>query len=275
MGETRNFFLTGCASGIGRHLSGLIVDRGYNLFATDVDVGVLEAVAEKAGWPGDRVATCALDVRDPDGWESVFAEAVDRFGHIDVCMNIAGVLLANWVHETPRAEVDAQIDVNLKGVIYGTQTAARHMVGRGEGHIVNIASIAGVAAPSGLSVYTASKHGVRGFSIASALELRNSGVFVTALCPDAVNTPMANIPKDNDAGALYYSGSRLLTPDEIGATVMNKVLAKKPITLMVPRGRGMLAHISNLFPALTFPLFDKFMKKGRKAHQRHEHVDNG
>lgn len=274
MGEPRNFFLTGCASGIGRHLSGLIVDRGYNLFATDVDVGTLETVVEKAGWPVDRVAAAALDVRDSDGWDTVFSEAVERFGHIDVCMNIAGVMLVNWMLETPRSEVDAQIDINLKGVIFGTQTAAHHMVERGEGHIVNIASLAGVASPPGLSVYAASKHGVRGFSIASALELRRSGVFVTALCPDAVNTPMVNIPKDNDAGAIVYSGSRLLTVEEIGRLVMDRILVKKPMTISTPRFRSVLAHISNLFPALNLPLFDYFMKKGRKAHQKHEHVDN-
>ncbi len=274
MADSRSFFLTGCASGIGKHLCGLLVADGHRVFATDVNIDALTGHAQKEGWPVDRVATSALDVRDPDAWESVFAKAAERFGHVDVCLNIAGVLLANWVHEAPRNEVDAQIDVNLKGVIYGTQVAARHMVERGEGHIVNIASLAGVAAPPGLSIYAASKHGVRGFSIVAALELRKSGVFVTAVCPDAINTPMANIPKENDAGAMFFSAPQLLTVEQIGRHLMKKVLVKKPVTFSTPRGRSFLAHVSNLFPSLGLRVAEGYLNKGRKSHQQHQHVKN-
>lgn len=274
MADSRSFFLTGCASGIGKHLSGLLVEDGHRLFATDVNIDALTDHARKEGWPADRVVTATLDVRDPEEWESVFAKAVEQFGHIDVCMNIAGVLLANWVQDAPRNEVDAQIDINLKGVIYGTQVAARHMVERGEGHIVNIASLAGVAAPPGLSIYAASKHGVRGFSIAAALELRKSGVFVTAVCPDAIDTPMANISKENEAGAMFYSAPQLLTVEGIGRLLMKKVLAKKPMTFSTPKGRSILSHASNLFPSLGLRVVEGYLKKGRKSHQQHQDVSN-
>lgn len=274
MAQTRNFFLTGCASGIGRHLSGLIVDQGHHLFATDIDIATLDAYVKKAGWPEDRVTTAALDVRDPDAWERVFARAAEVLGPIDVCMNIAGVLLANWAVDAPASEVDAQIDVNLKGVIYGTQVAARHMVPRRSGHIVNIASLAGVASLPGLSVYAASKHGVRGFSISAALELRKSGVYVTAVCPDAIDTPMANIPKENPAGAIYYSGFRLLTVEEIGKAIMGKILAKKPLTYSAPLSRALLAHLANLFPKLGLGVLGLLLRHGEKVHQKHEQVRN-
>lgn len=274
MPELKNFFLTGCASGIGKHLSGLIIDAGHSLYATDVNIESLEAHAQKAGWPSERVHTAALDVRDPLAWETVFSEAVAQLGPIDVCMNIAGVLLANWVQEAPSNEVDAQIDINLKGVIYGTQVAARHMTSRGQGHIVNIASLAGVAALPGLSVYVASKHGVRGFSISAGLELRKQGVYVTAVCPDAINTPMANIPQDKDAGAIFYSASRLLTLEEIGKAVMGKILAKKPLAYSTPFSRSFPAHLANLFPSLGLGLMNTILKKGRKGHQKHEEFRN-
>ena len=175
-----NFFLTGCASGMGRHLTDVLCKRGDRVYATDANYDALRAAAQSLAWPEERVRTVALDVTDAEAWERVFADAVATWGGIDVAMNIAGLLLASWAHETPIREIDAQVDVN-------------------------IASIAGVTPVPGLAVYAATKHAVRAYSLSAAMELRPKGVYVTAVCPATVQTPMLDNQVHNDAAELFFS----------------------------------------------------------------------
>jgi 3-oxoacyl-[acyl-carrier protein] reductase len=262
----QTFFVTGCASGIGRHVADRLAREGRRLMAADVNFEVLQAHAAAAGWPEDRVFLARLDVRDPDAWERVFADAVARLGHVDVCLNIAGVLKSSWMYETSLEDIHTQLDVNTKGVIFGTQVAARHMIARAEGHIVNLSSMAGIAPIPGLAVYTASKFAVRGFSLAAAIELRTQNVAVTTLCPDGVNTPLLDLPPENEAAAMIFSGRRLFEVEEIGAVIFDKIIPHRPLEVILPRSRSVLAKLSSLFPRLTAPIVPRLQKKGHRAH---------
>lgn len=264
MEQRRTFFLTGCASGMGRHLAGVLQREGASVFATDLDANTLDQAAAEDGWDPDRVRTRALDVRDHDAWKSAYAEAEERFGEIGVCMNIAGILQAAWADATPDAQIHSQVDVNLKGVIFGTMTAASHMVPRGRGHIVNIASIAALAPVPGLSVYAATKAACRSYSIAAALELRPKGVYVTAVCPASVQTPMLDRQVSNDAAELYFSGARILTLADIEHAVLHRALKKKPLVVQLPRAKAWLAKFANDFPGLAPMVLPYYRWTGRR-----------
>lgn len=261
---SQTFFLTGCASGMARHLTNVLQARGDRVFATDVRFDALEAAARELGWPQDRVRLRALDVTDPAAFEAAFAEAVAAFGGIDVAINAAGLLSASWVIESPLNETDGQIDVNVKGVIYGTQIAARHMVERGRGHIVNIASIAGVTPVPGMSVYAASKHAVRAFSISAALELRTKGVYVTVVCPATVQTPMLDNQQDVGAAELFFSGLSILTLDDIERAILDRSLTRKPIEVHVPRLKLKLAQLFGLCPWIAPVVLPFYRWSGRR-----------
>ncbi|MBX7259872.1 MAG: SDR family oxidoreductase, partial [Candidatus Hydrogenedentes bacterium] len=207
-GTPSTYFMTGCASGIAQHVADRLIARGDKVYATDVNYDALARHANEKGWPESRVKLDTLDVRKLEDWEEVFERAVETFGKIDVCMNIAGVMLGGWIHEQPAKEIDMQIDINLKGLIWGTQVASKHMVSNKSGHIVNIASLAGVAPIPGIAVYVASKYGVRGFSLAIANELKPLGVDVTVVCPDAIKTPLVEQCARTDAGAMVFSAPR-------------------------------------------------------------------
>jgi len=262
-------FITGCGSGIGQHVAGLLIARGDRVYATDVNFEALEKHAKEQNWPEDRVKLDTLDVRFANAWEEVFARAVAVFGRIDVCMNIAGVMLSGWVYEQPVNEVDLQIDVNTKGVIWGTQTAARHMKAMGGGHIVNISSLAGIGAIPGISVYSASKFAVRGFSLAAGFELRQFGVFVTAFCPNAVRTPLLKQSSEKDAGAVVFSSGRLLTLEEIGDVMLNRVLTRKEPEVAIPRRWALTAKLVNLVPGMGAAILPSLLKKGRVYQTQH------
>ncbi len=247
---SQNFFITGCASGMGRHLTTVLQGRGDNVFATDVNIEALETAAKEMNWAEDQVKTAALNVTDSEAWEQVFAEAIAAFGHIDVTMNIAGLLLSSWVHESPLKETNAQIDVNVKGIIYGTQVSSRHMLERGKGHILNIASIAGTVPVPGLSVYSATKHAVRAFSISAAFELRPKGVYVTAVCPASVQTPMLDNQETVDAAALFFSGARILTLKDLEHAILGRGLRRKPYEVHLPRLKVKIFQVFGLLPFL-------------------------
>src|SRR5213079_2909142 len=99
-----------------------------------------------------------------------------------------------------------------KGVMLGTNAAIRAMIPRGSGHVVNIASIAGLVPVPGLAIYSASKHAARAYSIAVAQEVRPHGVYVTAVCPTVVATPMMDMQVDREEAAYTFSGGRPLRP---------------------------------------------------------------
>lgn len=261
---SQTFFLTGCASGMGRHMTNVLQERGDRVFATDLNFEALKATAAELNWPEERVKLAELNVTNAEQWETVFAEAVTALDYIDVIMNFAGLLLASWVEESPLREIDAQIDVNLKGVIYGSRVAAKHMVERRQGHIINVASIAGLVPAPGLSTYCATKYGVRAYSIAAAMELRAKGVYVTAVCPSSVQTPMLDNQLHNDAAEMFYSGMSILTLKDIENALLNKVLVKHPYEIHIPWAKAKLARFVDLFPGLAPIFLPIYQRMGRK-----------
>ena len=257
------FFLTGCASGIGRHLADVLLAAGHQVFATDLDDAALRAHATASAWPADRAHTRRLDVTQAAAWDLVFAEAERVMGRVDVLINVAGYLLPGHVGEFDAEAVHRHLDVNSKGVIFGTHTAARHMLARRAGHIINIASLAALAPVAGISLYSASKYAVRGFSLAAAQELRPRGVAVTVVCPDAVQTPMLDLQLGYREAAMTFSGSKILRVEDIARAIVERVLPGRPLELYLPRSRALLARIADLLPGTTLWLRPLLERRGR------------
>jgi len=254
--------LTGCASGIGRHLTAALSARGHRILATDVDDKALAAEAERRGWSAERVQLRKLDVRSEADWEAAMDAAATAFGEIDVVLNIAGALRPGYVHELAAKDIELHLDVNVKGVVLGTRAAARRMIPAKKGHIINIGSLASLVAVPGLSLYSASKFAVRGFSLAAATELSRYGVSVTIIMPDAVATPMLELQVDYAEAAMTFSGDKPLTVEDIERLVVEEVLPQRPLEVVLPRSRGALARLANAAPRLTQRLAPLFLRKG-------------
>jgi 3-oxoacyl-[acyl-carrier protein] reductase len=239
--------VTGAASGIGCRLVTLLARAGHSLVASDIDLVRLERSAIEFYWPAQSVKVVGHDVASPRAWAELMVLAVDRYKSLDCLINVAGVLRVEPVHELKPESVALQIDVNTKGVILGTQAAAGVMVRQGHGHIINVASLAALAPIPGISVYSASKFAVRGFSLAAAQELEPRGVRVSVVCPDAVDTPMVDYQLDHAAAALTFSGPRILTTDEVARAIIG-LLDRPRLELVIPWRRGLLAKTSTLLP---------------------------
>lgn len=272
MATPQNFVLTGCASGMGRHLTTVLLQYGHRVMATDINFEALEAHAAERCWPADRVVLRRLDVRDREAWERIIDETDSTFGSVDVAMNIAGYLNAGDAYDSPPEEVDRHIDINVKGVMYGTMAAARSMMQRRQGHIINIASIAGLVPCAGLAIYCASKFAVRAYSLAAAEELRPFGIAVTAVCPFSVNTPMFERQFANDRASMMFS-SKVLSVEDIEYAILHKALRKKPLEVTIPAAKCWLAKFANAFPATAKFIAPFYEKVGRANQERLQHKE--
>ena len=264
----KRIFITGAASGIGRQLALGFAEQNARLFLTDIDETGLKRLAHEPVFSEVEVFLARLDVSSLARWNAVFRQAVRKLGGIDVMLNVAGDLAPGFVHEFSPREVSRHFDINTKGVVYGTRLAAEHMVPAGTGHIVNIASMAGLAPVPGIALYSASKFAVRAFSLAAAMELKPRGVQVTVICPDPVQTPMLDRQAAFPEAALTFSAPRYLTVEEIERAV-HRTLAKPVYEIILPGYRGLLAKFASFAPALAPPLGRLFTRIGLRNQSRY------
>lgn len=182
--------ITGAAGGIGRAIAEVLIERGVTRLALfDVDETALTAAS--AELDGVEVLTAVVDVSDRASFSDAFGAAVDRFGRIDLMFNNAAIQTPPPAY--PAADLDAVdrvLDVNVRGVVLGTQLAFDHMSANGGGSIVATASGAGKVPMHTDPLYSATKAAVVMLTKASAPSFGVARVRINALCPSLVDTPM-------------------------------------------------------------------------------------
>jgi 3-oxoacyl-[acyl-carrier protein] reductase len=263
MQTTQVIVMTGCASGIGRHLTKALAGA-YRILATDVNVAGLEQCARDDAWPTEHVRTLKLDVRYAGEWEEALRVALAQFGRADVVMNVAGYLKPGYAHEVDPVEVDKHLDINAKGLMHGCRVFGRHFAAQKSGHVINVGSLASLAPAPGLCLYVASKYAVRGFTLAIAQELSPHGVHVTLVMPDAVQTPMLDLQVDYDEAAMTFSGPRALTVQDLERVFIEEVLPHRPLEVTIPMARGLIARLASFMPSTVVSLAPVFTSQGRK-----------
>jgi NAD(P)-dependent dehydrogenase (short-subunit alcohol dehydrogenase family) len=228
--------ITGGARGIGKATAEALVRRGARVAIGDVDLPLAEQTA--AGLGGGSVAL-ALDVSDRGSFEAFLEEAERQLGPLDVLVNNAGIMPTTPFARESEDSFRRQIEINLVGVIHGTQLAMRRMIPRDSGHIVNIASQAGKAGIPGIATYSATKHAVVGLSEAVRGELRGRGVEISCVMPTVVNTELT-------AGV----GQKWVKPVEASdvAEAIAEALEAPRFDVYVPKSNGAILRAAALMP---------------------------
>ncbi len=216
--------VTGAASGIGRAAALHLARMGAGVALVDLNQAGLEEVREGIEKEtASPVLVFAADAADDVQVKHVVDETIAKFGSIDFLINSAGILRRSPFLEMPVEEWDLMMNVNLRGPFLYCKHVALHMVRRGNGVIVNVASLAG-RSPSimGGAHYTAAKHALVGLSRHMARELGPKGLRVNAFCPGATLTPMtANLSSAEEMAAVAAAIPRRkwATPEEQAAVV--------------------------------------------------------
>lgn len=251
--------VTGAGRGLGEQIAARLARRGHRVVVTDIDAAAAAATAARIG--GTAVAQ---DVRDPDSHREVARQAARR-GPLRVWVNNAGVLAVGDAWRMPDADVRRQVEVNLLGLIWGCHAAIEVMA---EGAIVNIASLSALAPTPGLAVYGATKHGVLGYSLSLAGELRRAGrpIAVSALCPDAITGEMTRAVAHDAAAGLLFSSGKLLSLAQVADAAV-KLAARPRLVRALPAHRAALTHLLRPFPALGLPILEQFARLGRRRRQ--------
>lgn len=193
--------VTGAASGIGRALTEQFVAADMRVVMADVEETRLVAEATRLQREGADVLAVICDVTDPEDVSRLADQAIGAYGAVHVMCNNAGVAPGGPMLKTTPKDWQWAVGVNVLGVAYGITTFGPIMVAQGEGHIVNTASEAGLMTTSVLGMYCATKHAVVGMSEALYRELEGTGVGVSALCPNLVNTDIFSSERNRPHGA--------------------------------------------------------------------------
>lgn len=178
--------ITGAGRGIGLALARRLLELEGSVVLTDRDAGALDVAM--GGLPPGQAIAVAADVRNAVDMDSVAAAAREQFGSLDAWINNAGLAIHKPIVDYQEEELDLMMDVNLKGVVFGCQSALRAMSPCGSGRIVNVVSTAALRGIPTESFYCATKWGLRGFTQALAEEAAPLGIGVTAILPGGVDT---------------------------------------------------------------------------------------
>ena len=229
--------ITGAARGIGLATAGEFVAAGAQVALGDLDDSLAKEAATELG------ATASghrLDVTDKESFGAFLAGAEELHRRpVDVLVNNAGVM-PNGPFLDQEDRIDRlTIDVNVYGVIHGMRLVLPGMIDRGQGHVVNVASLAGKFPIKGLAVYNASKYAVVGLSAATRLELEGTGVSLTAVLPSAVRTELAS--------GIDYRVLPAVDPEDIAAAVVKSVRSRRA-EIAVPSYVGLAANGAPLVP---------------------------
>lgn len=202
----RTAVVTGAARGMGRCFTQALAARGVDVVAADIDDVGMKRVAEEingslaeeppSGAPG-RVLARPVDVALPAQHEVLARDAVQEFGSLDYWVNNAGVFPHAVVGEIDAEQMSAVLDVNVQGVLHGSQAAARHMAPGGA--IVNMSSVSAVRVRRGRAAYCASKAAVAHLTESLAVELGDQGLRVNSIAPGFIDTEMTRWLQDDPA----------------------------------------------------------------------------
>ncbi|MGH3776064.1 MAG: SDR family NAD(P)-dependent oxidoreductase [Pseudonocardiaceae bacterium] len=214
-GQQRVAVVTGGASGIGRATAARLLDDGLRL-----------AVVDLAPDTAPSVLTIKADVSDATDVERAVHEVLAEFGRIDVLVNNAGIsgsADATTCHQTPIDEWDRVFAVNVRGPFLCTRAVLPVMVGQGGGHVITVASVAGMVAFPGRCAYTASKGAALQFAKSVAVDYAAAGIRSNAVCPGMVATPMTqwrlDVPELRAAVESKIPIGRVAAPDEIADAI--------------------------------------------------------
>ncbi|KIN65728.1 Oxidoreductase, short chain dehydrogenase/reductase family [Sulfitobacter noctilucae] len=230
--EGSSVVITGAGSGIGAALARRAAKAGAKVCVSDLDAAKAKAVADEIG--GIAVA---CDVRDEAQVQALIAQASEALGDVDIYVSNAGLGRGDPSHAASQSNADWTLNwqVHVMSHVYAARALLPMMMERGSGHLVNVASAAGLLSQIGDAAYSATKHAAVSFAESLAISHGGDGIGVSVVCPQYVATPLLGL-SDEDAR------EGLLTADDVAEAILLGVEANQFLILSHPQVQGYAIH---------------------------------
>ncbi len=248
--NNRVIVITGASSGIGAALAQRCAAEGMRLVLAARSTDKLESLAQQIVQAGGQALAVPTDITCAEQVQHLAASAIATFGQIDVLVNNAGIGLLDPVPQARFADLDEMMQINVYGMVRCTQAVLPHMLARRQGHILNIASLAGLLPVHNFGFYTATKFAVVGMTRVLQLELKGSGVHCTLVCPGVVRTPFMVRADERK----YGRTTRLLPwmqADTVARAILHAIALNRSREVIIPAIARPLMRMANAFPSLA------------------------
>ncbi len=257
------YLVTGAASGIGAATARLLAGRGDRVVIADIDI---ESATALATGLGTNAMAIQLDITSETDWEAALDETVAKLGSFDVLINNAGIVETGFARNVSVERHQRTITTNLMGPLTGTLAALRRFREQGHGHIVTVCSMTALLPFPGLASYAASKHALRAFHHAVAIEERQSPIHFTIVHPTAVETPMLEQEARDDSAAFAFVADPV-SPAFVAKTIVTAIDDRSTEVFMPPDGADDIIALGN-HPEQLMAVFDRAEEHGRSAQRR-------
>jgi len=249
-------WITGAGSGIGAETAKQLARRGAVPILTGRNEERLRRTADEIG---ARCGVYRLDVTDNGQVQDVARRIQSEFGPVDVLVNNAGFGIFEMFRDAPLDHIEAMMDTNYMGMVRCTKAVLPSFLARRDGHIVNIASIAGKFATPKSTGYSASKHAVLGFTNALRLELAGTGVAVSAVNPGPIDTPFFEIA---DPQGHYVRNVRrfMMKPEKVAERIVKGIETRKA-EIDLPLAAAIGVRLYHLFPRIGDRVAGKWLDR--------------
>jgi len=261
----KRIIITGAGSGFGRALSLIFAEKGWRVGVSDINEERADETVKLVKTAGGSPEKSICDVTDPEQIDAMAAFYIEKWGGVDIMVNNAGVASAGYMEEIPLDQWKWMIDVDLMSVIYGCRTFIPIMAKQGGGHIINMASSAGIASFPEMSCYNVPKAGVISLSETLRMELASKDIGVTVIAPtffktnlmDQFTSPQAR--QANMAGSFFEKSK--VTAEDVARHAYKCVEKKKFYAICQADGKAVWL-MKRLFPESYLRVSAFINKKG-------------
>jgi NADP-dependent 3-hydroxy acid dehydrogenase YdfG len=263
--QNKVVLITGASSGFGGDAALLFAKAGCKVILAARRMDRLQNLAARIQSAGGEAMAIPVDVMNIADIQNMVETAIDLYDHIDILFNNAGVGRVDWFENISlERDIDTLIHVNLISLMQVTHTVIPHMLKRGQGHVINMASVAGLIATPLISSYSASKFGVRAFTDSLRREVTPLGIRVSGIYPGPAATEFGeHIGESKTYSALRKSIRTRMTSEYVARRVLD--VAKRPRrSLVIPWWFRILTTFDMLFPVVVDWISFAFTKKNHK-----------
>jgi len=248
--------ISGASSGIGAITASMLAKRGAIPVLTGRHV---ERLKKQADSIQGECSYYVMDVTKTEDVEKTVDAVIAKYGKIDILLNNAGYGQFETISDMPVENFQAMMDTNYLGIVRCVKAVLPHMQQRGEGHIINVASMAGKIGSSKSTSYTATKHAVLGFTNSLRMELRPQGIFVSAINPGPIDTEFFALA--DPTGSYVKNVSWFMMKPEYVSRAIVRVMEKRKAELDLPRMASIGIKLYGLFPRMADVLFGGLFNK--------------